>query len=196
MIGEAGADAVHLVYRHDTPQFIESDWDWIPALMERTRQQPGWFRRLSAQEREDIYQRLWGEGRLKLEPWLCPRLQGGNVHRWPATRITGSVRRRDGAVSVSLDNGRRLEVDQVILATGYRVDLFREPYLQDESIRGNLAVQEGFPVLDDAFQSTIPGLYFTGQTATRDFGPFFGFGIGCPPAAWVIGNALRERLGS
>ena len=79
------------------------------------------------------------------------------------------------------------------MATGYRVDLDREPYLRDPSILENLLVEEGFPVLDDAFQSSIPGLYFTGQTATRDFGPFFGFGIGCPAAAWVIGNELKAR---
>ena len=94
------------------------------------------------------------------------------------------------AVALSLDNGKSLEVDRVILATGYRVELAREPYLRDSSIVRSLRVEEGFPALDDQFQSSIPGLYFTGQTATRDFGPFFGFGIGCPAAAWVIGNAL------
>ncbi len=187
---EAGAE-IHLVYRHDTPAFTESDWDWIDELMDRTRQTPGWFKRLHQEEREEIYRRLWGEGRLKLEPWLYPRIQGDNVHLWPNTRITGGRWNTDGAVSISLDSGSTLEVDQVILATGYRVELAREPYLRHPSIVQSLAVEEGFPALDDQFQSSIPGLYFTGQTATRDFGPFFGFGIGCPAAAWVIGNALK-----
>ena len=190
LINEADGAEIHLVYRHETPRFTESDWSWIDPLMERTRQTPGWFRRLTPEAQADIYQRLWGEGRLKLEPWLYPRIQGDHVHLWPSTRITGSARPADGAISVSMDNGRSVEVDQVILATGYRVDLSREPCLQDASLRANLAVRDGFPALDDTFQSTIPGLYFTGQTATRDFGPFFGFGIGCPAAAWIIGNAL------
>ena len=190
LINEADGAEIHLVYRHETPRFTESDWSWIDPLMERTRETPGWFRRLTPEAQADIYQRLWGEGRLKLEPWLYPRIQGDHVHLWPSTRITGSARQADGAISVSMDNGRSVEVDQVILATGYRVDLSREPCLQDASLRPHLAVQEGFPALDDTFQSTIPGLYFTGQTATRDFGPFFGFGIGCPAAAWIIGNAL------
>ncbi len=187
---EAGAE-IHLVYRHETPAFTESDWDWIDELMDRTREAPGWFRRVSPEERDGIYQRLWGEGRLKLEPWLYPRIQGDNVHLWPGTRITGGRQSADGAVGVSLENGKTLEVDQIILATGYRVELAREPYLRDPSIANSLKVEEGFPVLNDQFQSDIPGLYFTGQTATRDFGPFFGFGIGCPAAAWVIGNALN-----
>ncbi len=188
---EAGAE-IHLVYRHDTPAFTESDWDWIDELMDRTRENPGWFKRSSPEERDGIYRRLWGEGRLKLEPWLYPRIQGDNVRLWPNTRITGGRRRDNGSVTVSLDNGNDLVVDQIILATGYRVDLAREPYLRDTRIGKFLRVEEGFPVLDDRFQSHVPGLYFTGQTATRDFGPFFGFGIGCPAAAWVIGNALNR----
>ena len=188
---EAGAE-VHVIYRHDTPAFTESDWDWIDELMDRTRESPGWFKRLAIEERDNIYQRLWGEGRLKLEPWLHPRIQGGNVHLRPNTVISGSRTIGDGTVALSLSNGEVAEVDQVILATGYRVELEREPYLRDPTILASLDVEGGCPVLDDQFQSSISGLYFTGQTATRDFGPFFGFGIGCPPAAWVIGNALNR----
>ena len=71
-------------------------------------------------------------------------IQGDNVHRWPNTSITGGRPVGDSAVAVSLDNGRTLEVDQVILATGYRVELAREPYLRDASIARNLKVEEGF----------------------------------------------------
>ncbi len=183
---------IHLVYRPDTPAFTESDWDWIDELMERTRHRPGWFRQLPPAGRDQINRRLWGEGRLKLEPWLQPRIQGEQVHLWPRTGIVGSQRVSGGSVAVSLDNGATLEVDRIILATGYRVESAREPYLRHASILERLEVAEGFPALDDSFQSSIPGLYFTGQAATRDFGPFFGFGIGCPAAAWVIGNALNR----
>ena len=193
LIGEEAGAEIHLVYRHGTPAFTESDWDWIDELMDRTRSSPGWYRRLLATEKDRIFRRLWGEGRLKLEPWLYPRIQDANVHLWPDTRISGGQRTHGGAVAVSLDNGNALEVDQVIFATGYRVDLSLEPYLRDPSITAHLKLEEGFPVLNESFQSSIPGLYFTGQTATHDFGPFFGFGIGCPPAAWVIGNDLNSR---
>ena len=54
---------------------------------------------------------------------------------------------------------------------------------------------DGFPVLDDHFQSSLPGLFVTGFPATRDFGPFFGFVRGCPAAAELTTAGLAERLG-
>lgn len=90
-------------------------------------------------------------------------------------------------MSVLLDYEGALLAYQVIPATGYRVELAREPYLRNPGIVQALWVEEGYSVLDD--QSSIPGLYFTGQTATRGFGTSFGVGTGCPPAPWVFGNA-------
>ena len=43
---EAGATAVHICYRHDTPEFATSDWSWIPPLVKRTRTDPTWYRNL------------------------------------------------------------------------------------------------------------------------------------------------------
>ena len=52
---------------------------------------------------------------------------------------------------------------------------------------------DGFPELDEAFGTTLPGLYVTGFSATRDFGPFFGFVRGCPAAATLIVRDLLSR---
>ena len=65
------------------------------------------------------------------------------------------------------------------------------PYLAD--LVGDLRVADGFPVLDDAFQSSLPGLYFPGFAATQDFGPFFGFTKACPAAAELIVRDLLQR---
>jgi hypothetical protein len=53
-------------------------------------------------------------------------------------------------------------------------------------------VTDGFPVLDEAFGSSVPGLYFPGFPATRDFGPFFGFARGAPTAAVIIARDLAR----
>jgi hypothetical protein len=55
-------------------------------------------------------------------------------------------------------------------------------------------VVDGFPVLDESFQSSIAGLYVTGFASTRDFGPFFGFTKGYPAAAAIIVDDLLRRV--
>ena len=66
LLAEAGAAAVHVVYRHDSPRFEASDWEFVEQLVDNTIRIPGWFRHLSSEEREAINLRFWAEGRLKL----------------------------------------------------------------------------------------------------------------------------------
>jgi hypothetical protein len=47
-------------------------------------------------------------------------------------------------------------------------------------------------VLDEAFRTSLSGLYLAGFAATRDFGPFFGFVKGTPAAATLI---VRDLVG-
>ena len=56
-----------------------------------------------------------------------------------------------------------------------------------------IQVTGGFPVLDEAFGTSLSGLYLPGFTATRDFGPFFGFVKGTPTAATLIVQDLLAR---
>ena len=51
---------------------------------------PGWYRRLSNSEREALNGRFWEEGRLKLEPWLGPRVHRDEITIRPRTSIVGS----------------------------------------------------------------------------------------------------------
>ena len=77
-------------------------------------------------------------------------------------------------LTAKLDSGETLSVDTVVLATSYDVDITRVPYLSPTDIVSRLTVADGYPVLDDDAQSSVPGLYFTGPVATRDFGPLLG----------------------
>src|SRR3712207_9479337 len=95
-------------------------------------------------------------------------------------------------IEVELTNGSRLAVDHVVLATGYKPDMRRIPYLS--GIIDRLQLADGFPVLDEHFQSSLPGLFTTGFLATRDFGPFFGFVRGCPVAATLTPAGPSEGL--
>ena len=71
-----------------------------------------------------------------------------------------------------------------------RADLARVPYMA--GVLESIELVDGFPALDEAFGSSLDGLYVTGFSATRDFGPFFGFVKGAPAAATLI---VRDLLG-
>jgi cation diffusion facilitator CzcD-associated flavoprotein CzcO len=188
LLNEAGAEAVHLTYRHDTPEFTASDWSFVNPYIEHTINIPGWYRHLPPAERDAVSQRFWAEGRLKLEPWLGPRLATPAIHCWPQTAVSASHELPSGEIEASLSNGERLVVDHVLFATGYSADVAKIPYLQ--GVLENVAIANGSPVLDDHFQSSVAGLFFAGFLAVRDFGPFFGFVRGCAAASTLIVRAL------
>jgi hypothetical protein len=48
-------------------------------------------------------------------------------------------------------------------------------------------------MLDEAFGTSLSRLYLPGFTATRDFGPFFGFVKGSPTAAALIVSDLLAQ---
>ena len=62
--------------------------------------------------------------------------------------------------------------------------------LIEGNVLSGLKVSNGSPVLDVHFQSSAPGLYFTGFAASQDFGPFFGFTVAVCASAKIIGASL------
>jgi len=90
-----------------------------------------------------------------------------------------------------LSNGAGLGIDRVVFASGYRADLAKVPYLA--GVLKDVMVSNSFPVLDEAFQTSLDGLFVTGFSATQDFGPFFGFVKGSPAAATLIVRELLSR---
>jgi hypothetical protein len=89
-------------------------------------------------------------------------------------------------LKVELNNGETLFVDQIILATGYKVNIAQLPILASGNILPELKTRNGFPDLDDHFQTSIPGLFITSMPASQDFGPFFGFTVAVRAAAQLI----------
>jgi FAD-dependent urate hydroxylase len=187
LLGEHEAERVDIVHRHDEPRFERVSWKFVDDYMEPTVKVPGWWRSLPTAEQNKISRKFWEAGRLTLEWWLAPRLADNRFHRWPNTRVVETNVETNG-VGVTLSSGDRLTVDQIIFATGYKANLPNVPYLKP--LVSRIDVLEGFPVLNETMQSSIAGLYFPGFTATRDFGPFFGFTKACPAAAEIIVAAL------
>jgi len=183
---EAGAAAVHLSHRHASPTFTAADWSWINPLVDNMVENPNWFRRLSEAEKDDVSYRMWAEGRLKVEPWLESRLKDERVRVWPQTELVSCAQNGNGELTVALTNGETFKVDKLILATGYKVDIARLPFLAAGNLLERLETRNGFPVLDDHFQTSVEGLFITSMPAAQDFGPFFGFTISVRTSARLI----------
>ena len=194
LVAEHGAARVDVVHRHETPRFDQGHWQFVDELMANSLAQRGWWRRLSAGERDAIGRRFWEAGRLTLEHWLAPRIDRPNVRRWPRAEVVEAVEAPGaGELSVRLSIGLRLAVDRVVLATGYHADIARLPWL--EGVLDRVRVSEGYPELDEQFQTSLPGLYMTGFVATRDFGPFFGFIRATPVSSALIVEDLLRTIG-
>jgi FAD-dependent urate hydroxylase len=190
LLREAGAAEVHVSHRHDSPAFSAADWTWVPPLVDRMVEDPGWFRRLPPKEQREVEDRLWAEGRLKVEPWLESRVMRKPVSIWPRTALARCDVLRGGDMQATLDDGTRLIVDHLVLATGYKVQVERVPFLAKGNLLGRVRTRNGFPELDEKMETTVPGLFATSMMATQDFGPFFAFTISARTSARLIGAAV------
>jgi cation diffusion facilitator CzcD-associated flavoprotein CzcO len=191
LIREHAAARIDIVHRHAVPRFERVSWKFADTHVEQTVTTRGYWRNLPKSEQDAIAQRFWEVGRLTLEHWLTPRLDWDGITRWPGTAVADVDVAQNHEVRVRLSNSDSLTVDRVVFACGYRVDLAKVPYLGpilDQVKRAN-----GFPVLDETFQTSLEGLYITGFSATRDFGPFFGFVRGTRAASTLIVNDLLSR---
>ncbi|WP_128379382.1 NAD(P)-binding domain-containing protein [Streptomyces cavernae] len=116
--------------------------------------------------------------------WLRDRVDG----RFPVLcgRTVRSARPEDGSVRLELarSDGRSevLSADHLLLATGYRVDVHRLELLSPE-LRREIRTSGGAPRLSAGFESSVPGLYFTGLAAAPTFGPVMRFVAGTAFAA-------------
>jgi thioredoxin reductase len=194
LLCEAGAAAVHVVHRHDSPVFAASDWSWVSPLVDGMVENPGWYRHLAQAEKDELNQRFWAEGRLKLEPWLAPRVRRPQITLWPNTRVVGGRQLADGGFAMTLEGAggsRVLDTDRIVLATGYKLNISRVELLAQGDLLPRLSVDNGVPMLDEHLQSSVAGLFMTSMVATRDFGPFFAFTAAVRTSAKLIGQALR-----
>lgn len=191
LIREHGAARIDIVHRHDIPRFERVSWKFVDAHVEQTLAVRGYWRNLPKSEQDAVARRFWEVGRLTLEYWLTPRLAWDGIHRWPGTEVVEVTPAGDDELRVLLSDGTGLAVDRVVFGSGYRADLTKVPYLA--GVLKHVKVSSGFPVLDEAFQTSLDGLYVTGFSAAQDFGPFFGFVKGSPAAATLIVRDLLSR---
>ena len=97
-------------------------------------------------------------------------------------------------LNLRLDDGTERVADHVLLATGFRVDVSRYPFLAP-SLTAQLKAVNGFPVLTRGLESSIPGLHFLGKPAAWSFGPLLGFVSGAEFASTELVRFVTRNQG-
>jgi cation diffusion facilitator CzcD-associated flavoprotein CzcO len=104
---------------------------------------------------------------------------------------------RNGKVVLDLmdaNNARHpLRADHVIFATGYKIDVARLDFLDDEFV-DQMQLIEGAPRLSAHYESSVPGLHFIGPAAANSFGPVCRFVYGAHYPAQHLARHLSAVL--
>jgi thioredoxin reductase len=127
--------------------------------------------------------------RPSVAPWLRSRVEG----RFTITPETSIVEgnEQDGGLSLKLSNGSTRQVDHVVLGTGYAPSVEALGYI-DPALRQQVQTHNGYPILNQWFESSVPHLYFSGALAAYNFGPICRFvtGSGAPARQLARHTAL------
>jgi cation diffusion facilitator CzcD-associated flavoprotein CzcO len=145
---------------------------------------PDVFRRLPASVRAEITRRCTVPVGAS---WLTGRLADVSI---TTSRSIVSATARNGGAWLVLDDGTRRDVEHVLAATGYRVDMTRSPVLAPELTARLCVTGGGYPELGTGFEASVPRLYFLGAAAVGSFGPVMRFVAG----TWFSAPALARTI--
>lgn len=203
LMHESGADVV-LIARSNSLEFHTGPGDGPRSLWQKLRNPssglgPGWKSRFYT-DFPDMFRRFPAAQRVRI---VNDHL--GPASGWPMRdRFLGKISMLLGRELVGADacgGGVRLtlatrdgrteehETEHVIAATGYQPDVARLPFL-GETLRESIATINRSPQLSAHFESSAPGVYFTGLSAANTFGPMMRFAYGADFTARRIAKHL------
>jgi hypothetical protein len=118
-------------------------------------------------------------------PWLRPRLTNIGI---TTGRTVLAARESGSQVCLTLNDRTERRVDHVLLATGYPVDIAKYRFLAGELRR--IRRVDGYPVLNEGFESSLAGLHFVGAASAWSFGPLMRFVAGTRFASRSLQRAI------
>lgn len=170
-------------HRNRLERAIDPATDVGPIGLSWLVNQPFLFRRLPRHLQEDVSYRCIRPAGAR---WLQPRLESATI---TTGRHVVSASPDGRGVRLVLDDGGTRTADHLLLATGYRVDVSRYPFLDPDLVRG-LDCAEGYPVLSAGLESSVPGLHFLGAPAAYSFGPTMRFVSG----TWFASQEVTRHI--
>jgi hypothetical protein len=124
--------------------------------------------------------------------WLKGRVVGV-INMLDKTSVRGAEASGSG-VRLILDGPTesRIDVDHVIAGIGFHIDIARLTYLP-EKLQARIATFDGFPVLSQSGQSTVPGLYFAGAPAAFGLGPSMRYLAGTHNVSAALARSIARH---
>jgi thioredoxin reductase len=122
--------------------------------------------------------------------WLPSRLEAVRVRTGlsvSGVKVTGNK------LKLELSDGTTDQVDLVVLATGYKIDVTKYHILDSSLQREILKTSDGYPVLATSLQTSINGLYMAGVIAERTLGPTLRFVTGTSNAGPRVAAAITGK---
>ncbi len=164
-------------------KLVYAPTDVGPLWYSRLVATPALFTRLPRETQNRIAQRSI---RPACSYFVKVRVDGVKVTT--ATEVTGTEPAGEG-LALTMSDGTKREVDHLMFGTGYNVNVSRYPFLS-EALLADLKVVDGYPVLRQGFESSIPNLHFLGAPAAWSFGPIMRFVSG----SWYGGARLAQAV--
>ncbi len=125
--------------------------------------------------------------------WLVDRLKNVPI-RLNTTVSSFSV--TGDKIAIRLSDGSSRTVDHILMGTGYRVDVSKYAFLSP-GIVSSLKTLNGFPLLQEGMETSVPGLHILGAPGIWTFGPLLQFVSGthyaCESLARVVARNHSPR---
>jgi cation diffusion facilitator CzcD-associated flavoprotein CzcO len=177
-----------------TKRLLYAPTDVGPAGISQLLARPDWVRRLPRGLQDKLRRRATRPAGAR---WLVDRLKDVPIKLGCSVDSVAVVGEQ---VKVRLRDGMERKVDHVVLGTGYKVDVLKYEFLAPELVQ-SLRRSNGFPVLNDGLESSVPGLHILGAPAAWSFGPLMQFVSGARYASLAllrcingtVTDALKDR---
>lgn len=122
--------------------------------------------------------------------WLEPRLKSVKVRT--GTQVKRAAVAGNG-LRLELNDGSIENVDFVVCATGYRIDISKYGILDGALEQRVQKTPQGYPVLDTNLQTTVKGLYMAGVIGEKTLGPTLRFVTGTSNAGPRLASGIAGR---
>jgi cation diffusion facilitator CzcD-associated flavoprotein CzcO len=122
--------------------------------------------------------------------WLVKRLHDVPIHLGRRVVSAAPLGRR---VKVTFDDASERTIDHILLGTGYRVDISKYAFLAPKLVKTIDSVN-GYPLLNESFETSVPRLHILGAPAAWSFGPLMQFVSGTQYASEeLVRSIIAQR---